>query len=392
MIQRRTFFLLASLTAVAPLAIDLYLPSFGDIAKSLHRPFADIQLTVTVFLLGFAIGMLFYGPLSDRFGRRRVIFAGLATFVFASAACTVSQTLDQLLVFRVIQAFGGGATAVISRAVVRDLMGETEAARVIALLAITTALVPLCAPLAGAFVLELGSWRFEFVVLTAFGLTALVAAYNMLPETHRGHSHQHSLKTAFQGYRIVLCKPQSWPLIASGGLLYAAMFAYITGTPFVYMSLYGLSQKAYGLLFGLNILSLSTLGFATSRLVTRTGTRFLIQRGGQLAMLGACLVLLAGWLGVPQALSLPILVIGLMCCVGSVGLIGPNCAARLMESFPANAGAASALLGFSQFGLGALSSASVSWLADGSAHPMTGIVAACAACAFVATRLIQTPK
>lgn len=383
---------MASLTASAPLAIDLYLPSFGDIAKSLHSPFADIQLTVTVFLLGFAIGMLFYGPLSDRFGRRRVIFAGLATFVMASAACALSQSLDQLLAFRLIQAFGGGATAVISRAIVRDLMGETEAARVIALLAITTALVPLCAPLLGAYVLELGSWRYEFVVLTLFGLTALIAAYNMLPETGSAHGNQHSLVKAFQGYRIVLSRPQSWPLVASGGFLYAAMFAYITGTPYVYLTLYGLSQKTYGLLFGLNILTLSTLGFTTSKLVARTGTLPLIKRGGQVAMLGACLVLTAGWLGVDHPISLQVLVIGLMCCVGSVGLISPTTTARLMQSFPANAGAASAIFGFSQFGLGALSSAGVSWLADGTSRPMTLIVAGCAASAFIATQCIRPAK
>jgi len=350
------FFLLAALAAFAPLAIDLYLPSLSAIGNELKAPAGRVQQTVTVFLAGFAMGMLFYGPLSDRFGRRRMIFAGTSVFVVASVACMLAQSIEQLLLFRLIQAFGGGAAAVISRAVIRDLFGETDSARVMAMIAMVTSIAPMIAPLLGAYILELGSWRYEFLALALFGAACTVAAYLLLPETLSQTRSQTSISLAFQGYWTVFQHSDARLLIIAGGAHFAAMFAYITGTPFVYIEFFALSEKTYAVLFGSNILTLIGFGYASTRLVKRTGTTALIKAGSILGLLGALLVLTSAWNAGTEHLNLGLMVIGFLLCVGSLGFVAPNTTAQLLSKHPKNAGAASALYGCAQFGLGGLAS------------------------------------
>jgi len=375
------FFLLAALAAFAPLAIDLYLPSLAAIGEELQAPAGRVQQTVTVFLAGFALGMLFYGPLSDRFGRRRMIFAGTAVFVLASVACMFAQTIEQLLLFRLIQAFGGGAAAVISRAVVRDLFGETESARVMAMIAMVTSLAPMITPLLGAYILELGSWRHEFLALALFGAGCTVAAYLLLPETLSQTRSQTSISSAFTGYWTVFQHGDARLLILAGGAHFAAMFAYITGTPFVYIEFFGLSEKTYALLFGINILTLVGFGYASTRWVKQTGTTPLIKTGSMLGLAGAFMVLGSAFNGGAEHWNLALMVIGFMVCVGSLGFVAPNTTAQLLGKHPKNAGAASALYGCAQFGLGGLASGAVSVIHDNTALPMAATVLAFAALA-----------
>ena len=381
MIKRPMFFLLAALAAFAPLAIDLYLPSLAAIGEELRAPAGRVQQTVTVFLAGFALGMLFYGPLSDRFGRRRMIFAGTTVFVLASVACMLAQTIEQLLVFRLIQAFGGGAAAVISRAVIRDLFGETDSARVMAMIAMVTSLAPMIAPLLGAYILELGSWRYEFLALALFGALCTVAAYALLPETLSKVRSQSSLSHAFRGYRTVWEQRDARLLIIAGGAHFAAMFAYITGTPFVYIEFFGLSEKTYAVLFGSNILTLIGFGYASTRLVKRTGTTPLVKTGSALGLLGALMVLVSAWNAGTASWNLGLMVAGFLLCVGSLGFVAPNTTAQLLGKHPKNAGAASALYGCAQFGLGGLASWAVSVVHDDTALPMAATVVAFAALA-----------
>lgn len=389
MINRPMFFLLAALAAFAPLAIDLYLPSLAAIGAELQAPSGKVQQTVTVFLAGFAMGMLFYGPLSDRYGRRRMIFAGTSVFVAASLACMWAQTIEQLLLFRLIQAFGGGAAAVISRAVVRDLFGETDSARVMAMIAMVTSLAPMVAPLLGAYILELGSWRYEFFALALFGLACTVAAYALLPETLSKTRSQTSIGHAFRGYWTVLKQVDARMLIVAGGAHFAAMFAYITGTPFVYIEFFGLSEKTYALLFGSNILTLVAFGYVSTRLVKRTGTTPLIRAGSALGLLGAILVLISAWNGGTAPWNLGLMVLGFLVCVGSLGLVAPNTTAQLLGRHPMNAGAASALYGCAQFGLGGIASWVVSLVHDSTALPMAATVVAFAALAFWASQQLK---
>lgn len=389
MINRPMFLLLAALAAFAPLAIDLYLPSLTAIGTELQATPGRVQQTVTVFLAGFAMGMLFYGPLSDRFGRRRMIFAGTSVFVLASVACMWAQSIEQLLLFRLIQAFGGGAAAVVSRAVVRDLFGETDSSRVMALIAMVTSLAPMIAPLLGAYILELGSWRYEFLALALFGVACSIAAYMLLPETLSTGRAQTSISLAFKGYWAVLRQTNARLLIVAGGAHFAAMFAYITGTPFVYIEFFGLSEKTYALLFGSNILSLICFGYLSSRLVVRLGTTTLAKTGSFLGLAGALLVFASAFNGGDHEWNLGLMVLGFLACVGSLGFVAPNTTAQLLGQHPNNAGAASALYGCAQFGLGGLASWVVSLVHDDTALPMAATVLGFAALAFWASQQLK---
>jgi MFS transporter, DHA1 family, multidrug resistance protein len=370
LIDRRIFLLLASLSAFAPLAIDLYLPSFAAMTAGLNTTFDQVQRTVSVFLAGFALGMLIYGPISDRFGRRRVILIGAGVFTLASIACTLTQSIEQLQLFRLFQALGGGAATVVARATVRDLFDEREGAKALALIAITTSLAPLVAPVAGAYILQLGSWRWEFATLTLFGLACWVATFLMLPESLQAENAQTSILKAFKAYWQVLVQPQSIWIVLSGALLFAAMFSYITAIPFVYVGFHGLSEKSFGLLFGMNITSLMILGYISSRIVKNTGTLRIIRMGSIVSLTGACLVGLGTYPTEPSTSALVLTASGLFLGVGALGFIAPNSTARLLTTHKERAGAASAVYGCAQFGLGALASATTAAWHDGTARPM----------------------
>lgn len=389
LINRPIFLLLASLAAFAPLAIDLYLPSLAAIGDDLQASADRVQQTVTVFLTGFALGMLFYGPLSDRFGRRRVIFAGTAVFVLASIACMLATSIEQLLWFRLIQAFGGGAAAVVSRAVVRDLFADKDAARVMALIAMVTSLAPMLAPIAGAYILEWGTWRHEFLALAIFGGLCALGTFLLLPETLGAHRGQVSIKMAFKGYATVLKAKEARLLILTGGSHFAAMFAYITGTPFVYIEYFGLGEKTYALLFGANILTLIAFGYLSAKTVHRRGTLALIRQGTSIAWFGTLAVAIAAYAEGTATWQMMVMVLGFVVAVGALGFVAPNSTAQLLDKHPNHAGAASALYGCAQFGLGGLASWAVSLLHDGTAWPMALTVISFASVAWWASHRLR---
>lgn len=371
-IPLRLLLVLASLSAFAPLAIDLYLPSFGALANDLAVSFDQVEKTVSLFLLGYAAGMLVVGPISDRLGRRRVVLAGTGMFTLASLGCAWASSIESLQFWRILQALGGGGAAVVARAMVRDLFDEHQSARVMALLSTITSMAPLLAPIAGAWILDLSGWRAEFWTLAAFGVIAGFAAILVLPETHRIDRAPSSLSAAFRAYGQVLGHSQSRMNILSGGFLFAAMFAYITGTPFVILKYYGLTGQHYAMMFGLNIMGLMCMGWMGSRWVERWGTLRLIRLGGTLALMGCSLVIWSGSQRVPQ--HLPSLLLGLWMAVSALGFIAPNTLARLLAVHPQRAGAAAAVYGSAQFGLGAVASGAVVLWHDGTARPMTLVI------------------
>ena len=363
----RLIVLLGMLAAFGPLAIDLYLPALPAIAQGLAAPAAQVQLSITVFLAGFACGMLGYGPLSDRYGRRPVMQAGIVLFVLASLACMLAEAVEALVFCRFLQALGGGAASVLARAVVRDVFQAAEAIRTLSLMAMVTAIAPLLAPLVGSALLALAGWRACFAFLLCWGACSLLVVWRFLPESlppeRRG---QLSLWAAFAAYFSLLRDPVALGLVLAGGMSFAAMFAYITGSPFYFIELNGLSPLAYSWIFAVNALGIFIANFINSRLARSRGASTMAGLGCGMAWLAA---LALPWL-VDQSVRLPGVMLAMFVVVSMTGLLGANCVGLLMARYPANAGAAAALFGAAQFGFGMLASATVSFRHDGTGRPM----------------------
>lgn len=374
--EGRFILLLGALVAFGPLSIDLYLPALPAMAAGLAASAEAVQLTITVFLAGFSVGMLFYGPISDRYGRRTVLLSGIALFALASLACVLAVAVEQLILARFLQALGGGAASVLARAVVRDVYTPTEAIRKLSLMAMVTAIAPLLAPILGSVLLEHFGWRGTFGALLVWGLLSLLVVCFQLPETlpveRRG---QLSLTSAFAAYGRLLSDPVALGLLLAGGMSFAAMFAYITGGPFYFIELHGYSPLAFSLLFAANALGIFTANFLNSRLVRRQGAAVMAGVGSGCGFVGALLLWVASGVGD----ALPAVLAGLFIVVSMTGLLGANCVGLLMARYPQNAGAAAALFGASQFGLGMLASATISYFHDPNGRAMAWVILAVSA-------------
>jgi DHA1 family bicyclomycin/chloramphenicol resistance-like MFS transporter len=353
----RLILLLGALAACGPISIDMYLPSLPSIAQAFLVTTGAAQTTLTSFMLGFSVGMLLYGPLSDSFGRRPVLLGGIIMYALASIACGVAYSIGSLVTFRFVQALGAGAASVLARAIARDAHEPTDAARVLSMLSIVTSIGPLLAPLIGGQLLLLGGWRVVFVALTIFGTVCAVTAFLRVPETWpREKRKQSAVLKSFAAYGTLLCDPVAWGHMLCGGMAFASMFAYITATPFVYIEYFHVSAQHYGFLFGLNIIGIMFGNFLNTRLVGRLGSLRIIAFSAAVscgASLFVSLVSLTGWGGLWS------IVVGLFFVVGVVGLLSANCTTDLMHRYPQNAGAAAAVFGAMQLALGALASFAV---------------------------------
>lgn len=368
----RLIVLLAALTAFGPLSIDLYLPSLPLIAQDLAATESAIQLTIGVFLGGVSVGMLFYGPLSDRFGRRRLLLGGMLLYVLASLGCAIASDAWQLTMLRLAQALGAAAATVLARAIVRDIFAVSLAARTLSLMHLVTMIATLVAPLIGSYLMLVAGWRSQFIALAAYAAVCLLCVYLAIPETHPMERRGASIGRAFSAYGQLLRSVHAVGLILCMSLCFAGMFAYITASPFVYIEFFGVSPQAYGVLFGLNIAGVIVVTLINARMVTRLGTHMMLVAGVLAAAVSGLWLLAAGLSG---SGGLVAIVSGLLCYISVTGLLGANCLARLLRDFPEQAGAAAGLAVATQFGLGMLASALVSAWHDGTPLPMTVIMA-----------------
>ncbi|TDV06948.1 Bcr/CflA family multidrug efflux MFS transporter [Paraburkholderia caballeronis] len=353
----RLILLLGALAACGPLATDMYLPSLPSIAQSFGVSAAAAAATLTSFMAGFSIGMLLYGPVSDAYGRRPVLLAGVALFIVASIACWLSFSIGNLIVMRFLQALGAGAASVLARAIARDAHEPSDAAKVLSMVALVTSVGPLLAPLIGGQLLLIGGWRTVFVVLTLFGVACVVAAWLRVPETWPPEKRASSaVLKSFAAYGRLLRDPIVWGHMLCGGMAFASMFTYISATPFVYIQYFHVSPQHYGLFFGLNVFGIMTGNFLNTRFVGRLGALRLVSIASTIscvASLFVALMCVTGWGGLWS------IVVGLFFVVAVVGVLSANCATDLMYRYPRNAGAAAAVFGATQLGLGALASVAV---------------------------------
>ena len=378
-------FMLGSLTALGPLSIDMYLPSFQAIARDLTASPAQVQLTLAVFFVALGIGQAFYGPLSDRFGRRRPLCFGLALYVLASAGCALARSIEVLVAWRFAQALGGCAGMVIARAVVRDRFDEREAARFFSLLILVTGLAPILAPSIGGQILVFFSWRAIFWTLAGFALVGFITATFALPESLPPERRtEGGVATALRVYSRLLRDRAFMRYALSGALVISGMFAYIFGSPFVFMQIYGVRPERFGWIFGAIALGLISASQLNRVVLARVaGARILSHALVVTAAAGVILLVMA-WTGVGGLAGLlgPLFVY-----IASLGFVLPNVIATALGPQGRNAGTASALLGTLQFGAGAIVGALLGVLGDGTAVPMAGLIAACGLSALLVHRL-----
>ncbi|MEU2878354.1 multidrug effflux MFS transporter, partial [Streptomyces sp. NPDC007070] len=374
--------ILGGLTATPPLAMDMYLPSLPEVTRSLHAPAATVQLTLTACLAGMALGQLVVGPMSDRWGRRRPLLAGLAVYVLATALCALAPNVETLVAFRLAQGLAGAAGIVIARAVVRDLYDGVAMARFFSTLMLISGVAPIVAPLIGGQILRITDWRGVFVVLTVVGALLGAVVWTRLPETlSPADRHEGGVGQALGGMRRLLADRVFTGYMIAGGFAFASLFAYISASPFVIQEIYGASPQTFSLLFGLNSVGLVVVGQINGKvLVGRVRLDRVLAVGLVVVILAATALLLMAT-GAFGAVGLAPVAAALFVLMSAMGVTMPNTQALALMRTKHSAGAASALLGTTSFLVGAVASPLVGVAGEHTAVPMAVVqlVAAVAA-------------
>jgi DHA1 family bicyclomycin/chloramphenicol resistance-like MFS transporter len=377
--QLKLVLVLGGLSAFGPLSIDMYLPALPRMADDLHAADTTVQLTLSAFITGLALGQLVLGPLSDALGRRRPLLAGLVLYVVGSVLCAVSPDAWLLVAARFVQSLGAAAGIVIARATVRDLFSGTAMTKFFSTLMLVSGLAPILAPLIGGQLLNWTSWRGVFVVLTAFGALLLAVVAFAFPEPSPARSPARLGQVMRTYGRLVLDRSFAGYALASG-LLFASMFAYISGSSFALQGAYGLSPQAYSVVFGVNGVGIVLAGQLNGRLVGRVPERVLLFAGLLLGVTGGAAVLASALFRAPLVL----LLVSLFLLVSSIGLVMPNASSLALAAHARAAGAASALLGVLQFVVGAAATPLAGLGGPGTAVPMAATMAGFAVLALVA--------
>lgn len=378
--------LLTALVAFGPLSTDLYLPSLPSLTGIFGTDVATVQLTLSVFLAGFAAGQVLYGPLSDRFGRRPLLLGGIVLYVAASIACALAPGIEALILARFLQALGACCGPTLGRAVVRDVYGRERAARVLSYMAMAMALAPAVGPVIGGALTVAFGWRSCFWLLTGFGLVMLAGVHGLLAETNRHKDPAATRPRQLLRNHLTLARHRAYlGYVLVVACTYSGIFAFISGSSFVFIGGLGLSPQAYGLCFGAVVTGYMIGAFAAGQLTLRLGLDRLIVAGTALSSLAGLAMLglaAAGWLSVAAVIG-PYFVF----MIGA-GLTLSNAQAGAIGPFPAMAGLASGLLSFVQMVLAALVGIAVGHLTDGTAMPMAGAVCGVSLSAALAHRLL----
>lgn len=376
--------MLGGLSAFGPLSIDMYLPALPHLSRSFHASASATQLTLTSCLVGLAAGQLVVGPVSDRFGRRRPLLAGVAAYVAAALACAAAPSVGVLVLARLVLGLAGAAGIVVARAIVRDLFGGDELARIFARLMLVNGLAPIVAPVLGGQVLRFTSWRGIFVVLALVGALLLAAAAT-LPETLPPERRRDAGFAPVVDALRTLARDRSFLGYTIGqGLAFGAMFVYIAGSPFVFQDIHHVSSQTYSFFFAANALGIAIAGQAGAALLGRTRARTLLRTGNTLQLGGAAALaaVVAAGTGIAGIAA------ALFVVVAAIGLVLPNAPALALADHPAIAGSAAGVIGVFQFLVGALAAPLAGAGGSRTAWPMAGAILGLALAAFLVVRLV----
>lgn len=381
---------LGALCALGPFATDMHVAAMPRMAGDLATTDATIQLNMMTYFVGFTLGQLFYGPASDRTGRKPMIYLALAIFIAGSTGCVVASDATQFLAFRFLQGIGGSIGMVIATASIRDLYTGHEAAKLMSLVMLVLGVAPVIAPLAGSLILETGHWRTIFIVLILLGLLVAFVVLSLLPETRMPELRTHSRPAAaLHWYGRLLFTRSFIPYAGALAFAQGGFFAYIAGSSFVLINVYGMSPVEYALVFSLNSIGIGIGTQIGPRLARRIGIRGVVKASSAIYALAAILMLALELSGNGNLLSICIL---LFVMVMALGGIMPSCNIMAMESHGAIAGTAAALMGALGFGAGALGSFAIGIFADDSALPLLAVIAAFAVATTLTAHLAFGPS
>lgn len=375
---------------IGPFSIDMYLPGFPAIAKDLQTTIAEVQLSLASFFVGLSLGQLFSGPITDRFGRKKPLYIGLGLYMLASLACVFAPNVETLIALRFVQALGGSVGMVVSRAVVRDLYPPEEMAKIFSMLMLVMGVAPIIAPSLGGILASSVGWQAIFLTLVLISAITLLGMYLGLPETKPSDAAI-SLKPVkvLKDYVEIIKNRQFLTYTLVSGISGAGMFAYISGSPFVFIELHQVPEATFGIIFSANAFGLIMSGQLNRLALQRFTTVQIVKFVNALQLIfGALLVVYSFtfWGGLPMLIGL------IFCYMSMLGFLYPNSGALAMAPFARNAGAASALLGSLQFVISAVVAGLVSALDNGTALPMTGAMAICSLLVFLLLRISKKPN
>jgi DHA1 family bicyclomycin/chloramphenicol resistance-like MFS transporter len=374
-------FILGLLSAIGPFSIDMYLPGFPTIAADLHTTVDRVAYSLSSFFIGICVGQVICGPLLDRFGRKRPLVTGLVLYILASIGCSLSTSVETLIIFRFIQALGGCVGMVAPNAIVRDVFPVEESAKVFSMLILILGVSPILAPTAGSYIVANFGWQVVFVVLAIVTAIILFAVIRLLPESKQPDP-AFSLKprSILLGFLNVLKEPQFATHAFAGAVASAGLFAYLAGSPFMFIEMYGVSAQQYGWIFA---------GIAAG-LIGSSQLNNLVLRKYNSAQILRFVLFFQSVLGLVLITGVASGVFGLYSTIVTIflflscqGFTFPNSAALAMAPFSEGAGSASALLGAFQMALGAMASALVGLFFNGTAIPMAAIMASCCITGFI---------
>lgn len=368
-------FILGLLAMLMPLSIDMYLPALPVISAQFGVPAGSAQMTLSTYILGFALGQLFYGPMADSFGRKPVILGGTLIFAGAAVACAQAQTIDQLIVMRFFHGLAAAAASVVINALMRDIYPKEEFSRMMSFVMLVTTIAPLVAPMAGGAVLVWFSWHVIFWILALAALLASAMIFFFIDETLPAERRQKfHIRTTMGNFASLFRHKRVLSYMLASGFSFAGMFSFLSAGPFVYIELNHVSPQHFGYYFALNIVFLFIMTIINSRFVRRVGALNMFRAGLWIQFVMAIWLVLSAFTGV----GFWALVVGVAAFVGCVSMVSSNAMAVILDEFPHMAGTASSLAGTFRFGIGAIVEALLSMATFNTAWPMLWAMAFCA--------------
>lgn len=368
-------FILGLLAMLMPLSIDMYLPALPVISAQFGVPAGSAQMTLSTYILGFALGQLFYGPMADSLGRKPVILGGTLVFAAAAVACALSQTIDHLIIMRFLHGLAAAAASVVINALMRDIYPKEEFSRMMSFVMLVTTIAPLVAPMAGGAVLVWFSWHVIFWILALAALLASAMIFFFIDETLPAERRQKfHIRTTIGNFASLFRHKRVLSYMLASGFSFAGMFSFLSAGPFVYIELNHVSPQHFGYYFALNIVFLFIMTIINSRFVRRVGALNMFRAGLWIQFVMAIWLVVSAFLGV----GFWALVVGVAAFVGCVSMVSSNGMAVILDEFPHMAGTASSLAGTFRFGIGAIVGALLSMATFTTAWPMLWAMAFCA--------------